>query len=95
VSSESARFVCLVDRERATLAFTLDGAAATARDGDTILTAVLARQRVLSDADGARAGFCLMGACQECWVVADGRPARACATLVTAGMQVITRRHGG
>lgn len=42
---------------------------------------------------GAHAGFCLMGACQECWVTADGRAVRACGTLVRAGMRVTTLRH--
>jgi len=38
-------------------------------------------------ADGPRAGFCLMGACQDCWVtLADGRRFRACTTLAEDGM---------
>ncbi|TMG91305.1 MAG: (2Fe-2S)-binding protein, partial [Betaproteobacteria bacterium] len=43
--------------------------------------------------EGKRAGFCLMGACQECWVAVDGTRARACSTLVTAGMSVATGGH--
>jgi peptide/nickel transport system ATP-binding protein len=35
-----------------------------------------------------RAGFCLMGACQDCWVTVEGIRRRACGTLVTPGMQV-------
>ena len=36
-----------------------------------------------------RAGFCLMGACQDCWVVVDGMGrVRACATLAEDGMEV-------
>lgn len=42
---------------------------------------------------GGHAGFCVMGACQECWVTADGRAVRACGTLVRAGMRVTTQRH--
>jgi aerobic-type carbon monoxide dehydrogenase small subunit (CoxS/CutS family) len=38
-----------------------------------------------------RAGFCLMGACQDCWVwLADGSRLRACTTLLAEGMQVRT-----
>jgi aerobic-type carbon monoxide dehydrogenase small subunit (CoxS/CutS family) len=36
-----------------------------------------------------RAGFCLMGACQDCWVrLGDGRRVRACSTLLEAGQEV-------
>jgi predicted molibdopterin-dependent oxidoreductase YjgC len=86
----------VVDRDRPSLSFTLDGAPATAHDGDTILTAVLTARRRLVEAgavDGPRAGFCLMGACQECWVAVDGIPVRACGTLLAAGMRVTTDRH--
>jgi aerobic-type carbon monoxide dehydrogenase small subunit (CoxS/CutS family) len=41
-----------------------------------------------------RAGFCLMGACQDCWVrLGDGRRVRACSTLLEAG-QHISREPG-
>ena len=37
-----------------------------------------------------RAGFCLMGACQDCWVeLADGRRVQACSTTVEPGMAVL------
>ena len=40
------------------------------------------------------AGFCLMGACQDCWVrLADGRRVRACSTLLEDG-QAISRDPG-
>ena len=39
--------------------------------------------------DGARAGFCLMGACQDCWVwMADGGRLRACTTPVVDGLSI-------
>jgi len=90
------RMVRLIDAERARLTFSLDGAPATAREGDTILTAVLTARRYLAESaggEGTRAGFCLMGACQECWVAVDGTRARACSALVTAGMSVATGGH--
>ena len=38
-----------------------------------------------------RAGFCLMGACQDCWVqTATGERLRSCATFIQAGMQLTT-----
>jgi hypothetical protein len=41
--------------------------------------------------DGTRAGFCLMGACQDCWVwTSDGKRLRACTTEVADGMNLVT-----
>jgi hypothetical protein len=41
--------------------------------------------------DGARAGFCLMGACQDCWMwTAEGLRLRACTTPVADGMKLLT-----
>ena len=76
------------------IAFTLDGQPATALAGDTVLTAVLTQTSRLrrSEFSGApRAGFCLMGACQDCWVwTADGGRLRACTTVVEDGMELVT-----
>jgi predicted molibdopterin-dependent oxidoreductase YjgC len=86
----------LLDQNRPMLAFSLDGEAAQARAGDTLLTAILAfgagHIRQSEFGDGPRAGFCWMGACQDCFVQVEGMGARrACATLVTPGM-VVRRR---
>ena len=88
--------VRLIERDRPSLEFNLDGAPAAALEGDTILTAVLTVRRHLAEPqldDATRAGFCLMAACQECWVAVDGMPVRACGTLITAGMRVATDRR--
>ena len=46
--------------------------------------------------DEARAGFCLMGACQDCWVwLADGRRVRACTTRGRRGHARLNRRAAG
>lgn len=78
------------------LPFTLDGVACTGVDGDTVLTAVLAqgdRLRHTEFSASPRAGFCLMGACQDCWMsLADGRRLRGCSTPLEAGMQLLTGR---
>jgi len=76
------------------IAFTLNGEACSGRAGDTVLTAILAltdRLR-LSDFSGTpRAGFCQMGACQDCWVLAgDGERIRACSTVLEPGMNLRT-----
>src|SRR5262245_11960173 len=77
-----------------TIAFILDGAPRAGRQGDTLLTAILevtdaVRRTEFSHAP--RAGFCLMGACQDCWVALEsGERVRACSTLLAPGMRVIT-----
>ena len=89
------RLVRLIDQARPEIVLRVDGEAITARAGDTLLTAILAAEggggflRTSDFGDGARAGFCLMGACQECWVgVANLGRVRACTTLAAAGMEV-------
>jgi predicted molibdopterin-dependent oxidoreductase YjgC len=80
---------------RAPLRLFIDGTPVAAFDGDTILTAVLTRQNALRRTEftgSPRAGFCLMGACQDCWVtLEDGRRLRACTTLAEDGMMIKTR----
>ncbi|GJD51376.1 hypothetical protein OPKNFCMD_4130 [Methylobacterium crusticola] len=78
--------------------FSIDGAPAEARAGDLLIGAILLHRRALRRFEfgpGERAGFCLMGACQDCWVdLADGRRLRACTTLVEPGMAVVTGGAG-
>jgi hypothetical protein len=72
----------------------IDGDETTAFAGDTVLVAVLAARNKLRRHEFSgepRAGFCLMGACQDCWVwLADGRRVRACTTVVAEGMHIVT-----
>ncbi|WP_119736004.1 (2Fe-2S)-binding protein [Pseudomonas sp. Larv2_ips] len=92
-----ALFKRLAETQRPAVAFTLDGQPATGLLGDTLLTAVLTCAEHLRGSDFSaerRAGFCLMGACQDCWVrLQDGRRLRACATLLEEG-QAISRDPG-
>ena len=87
----------LVEQDRTPLAFTLDGQPASGLQGDTLLTALLTGSEHLRGSDFSaepRAGFCMMGACQDCWVrLGDGRRVRACSTLLEAG-QIISRDPG-
>lgn len=91
-----ARFVRLAEIDRPMLALTIDGQAATALAGDSLLVALLLHGRRVRDSefgDGPRAGFCMMGACQDCWVwTADGGRLRACTTVVGEGMHIVTRQ---
>jgi predicted molibdopterin-dependent oxidoreductase YjgC len=87
-----AQLVRLAEGDRAAVSFTLDGRPATALEGDTVLTAVLTNTASLrrNEFSGQpRAGFCMMGACQDCWIATDsGERLRACSTFIRAGMQL-------
>ena len=73
----------------------LDGALVPARPGDSLLACLLAaggklrRSEITGD---DRAGYCLMGACQDCWVwLEDGRRLRACTTPAEPGMRICSQ----
>ncbi|MFH6784552.1 MULTISPECIES: (2Fe-2S)-binding protein [Methylobacterium] len=90
----SGLFRRLATRPGATVPFTIDGVQAEARVGDLLISAILLHRHALRRFEfgpGERAGYCLMGACQDCWVgLADGRRLRACTTLIESGMAVVT-----
>lgn len=83
------------ERARSPVRLNVDGTVIEALAGDTLLVALLANGTRLRDSefgDAERAGFCLMGACQDCWIwTADGGRLRACTTPVTEGMSIVTR----
>ena len=96
-SKNAGQLQRLAEQSRPPVDFVLNGQPATALQGDTVLTAVLTQSQQLRTNEFAatpRAGFCMMGACQDCWVTlggADaGRKLRACSTLLCADMQVCT-----
>jgi D-hydroxyproline dehydrogenase subunit gamma len=86
----SGQLLRLAETDRRPIRLTLGDRTIEALEGDTLLTALLLAQghlRISEFGDGPRAGFCLMGACQDCWVaLADGRRLRACTTLAEDGM---------
>ncbi|MFC4275510.1 (2Fe-2S)-binding protein [Achromobacter aloeverae] len=85
----------LAETARAPVAFTLDGAPVQALMGDTVLTAVLTHidhVRRSEFSGGARAGFCMMGACQDCWMLLEeGGRVRACSTFIEPGMRLLSQ----
>ncbi|OAJ56043.1 NAD(FAD)-dependent dehydrogenase [Paraburkholderia ginsengiterrae] len=89
------RFVRLTETGRKTFPITVDGVVREAAEGDTLIVALLTGTGTLRDSefgDGRRAGFCLMGACQDCWVwTAQGERVRACSTPVMPGMSIVTK----
>jgi NADH dehydrogenase/NADH:ubiquinone oxidoreductase subunit G len=91
----NGRFVRVAECGRKTFTIMVDGVGCEAAEGDTVLVAVLNCVRAVRDSefgDGRRAGFCLMGACQDCWVwCEDGTRLRACTTPAAPGMSIVTR----
>ena len=93
-AGEQGRLIRLAEGNRAPLHFHLDGVERQAVQGDSVLTAVLLSAGSLRSAEFGgerRAGFCLMGACQDCWMwQEDGPRLRACSTPVREGMRLLT-----
>lgn len=92
----SQRFVRLAEKGRARVRIVIDGQMVAALTGDTLMVALLSHTRHLRESefgDGRRAGFCLMGACQDCWVwTASGERLRACTTVVEEGQHIVTHQ---
>lgn len=89
------QFLRIAEMRGASLAFSFDGERVPARAGESVLAALLAHGRILRRhefGDEPRAGFCLMGACQDCWVWSEnGGRLRACTTPVAQGMVLASR----
>lgn len=82
-------------RDEAHVPFTIDGTPYSGRHGDTVLVAMLSvtgRLRTSEFTSEPRAGFCLIGACQDCFVtLVCGTRVRACTTPLEAHMAFTTR----
>lgn len=80
------------------VAFTFDGESVAGREGEPLLSALLASgvrvMRTMPELGDPRGGYCLIGRCSDCQVVVDGAPSvRACVTPVRDGM-VVRTQHG-
>ena len=88
------RFVRLGAQGRTSIRLTIDGREAHALEGDTLMVALLSNTGQLRRSEfgpEVRSGFCLMGACQDCWVQLEtGERLRACTTMLVPGMHVRT-----
>src|SRR6218665_2794488 len=84
----------VAEHERPPVPFTLDGQPALALAGDTVLSAILthcAPLRPNQFSGHPPPGFCLIRACQDCWVQTDGgRRLRACTSFIAPGMALRT-----
>ncbi|MEL4374866.1 (2Fe-2S)-binding protein [Brucella cytisi] len=94
VSPSAAQFRRRYRLTEQPISFSLDGVSFEGRRGDTVLTAILSVQgklRYTEFTGEPRAGFCLIGACQDCHVMtAEGHKLRACTTLLEDGMAFVT-----
>ncbi|MDT3721661.1 (2Fe-2S)-binding protein [Pseudomonas oryzihabitans] len=92
----TTRFQRLAETGRPQVSLTVDGLPVNALAGDTLMVALLTNGPALRRSefgDDRRSGFCLMGACQDCWVwTADGERLRACGTEVREGLQILTEQ---
>lgn len=88
------RFVRLGETDRPRITIQVDGEPVEALEGDSLLVAILTgsgRLRRSEFGGQARAGFCLMAACQDCWVWTEtGERLRSCATPVATGLAILT-----
>ena len=93
-----SRFVRLGETDRSPLTLYVDGAPVAAMAGDTLIVALLSQGSALRQSEFGperRAGFCLMGACQDCWVWTEsGDRLRACSTLAATGQRILTSQPG-
>ncbi len=91
------RFVRVAERARAEIRLTIDGREVRALEGDTLAVALLANMGHLRHSEfgrEVRSGFCMMGACQDCWVRdEEGNHMRACTTVARDGMAIRTTRE--
>ncbi|MBI5275764.1 MAG: (2Fe-2S)-binding protein [Burkholderiales bacterium] len=89
-----ARFVRLGETGRAAITLSIDGREVRALEGDTLMVAMLGNVSHLRHSEfggEARSGFCLMGACQDCWVYDErGERLRSCSTIARDGMRLST-----
>jgi aerobic-type carbon monoxide dehydrogenase small subunit (CoxS/CutS family) len=89
-AAPAGRFLRLAESGRQRIQLMVGERRIEALEGDSLLTVLLLagpHVRQSEFGDGPRAGFCLMGACQDCWVLlSDGRRVRACTTLAEDGM---------
>lgn len=94
---DANRFVRVGELERPSVTISIDGVEVRALAGDTVLTAILThgkRVRRFEFGPETRAGFCLMAACQDCWVWTEkGERLRACDTYVREGLAIVTEQR--
>jgi predicted molibdopterin-dependent oxidoreductase YjgC len=94
IGAPAGLLVRALKRDGGHVRFSIDGTWATAHVGESILAAILTNTAFLRQVEFGgepRAGFCLMGACQDCWVwTEEGRRILSCTTPITDGLRLRT-----
>lgn len=76
------------------VAIRVDGEAVMVEPGESLAVALAVHGRMVlrksPNRGDPRGAFCMMGVCQECAVVVDGKKTTACTVSVHAGMIVET-----
>jgi predicted molibdopterin-dependent oxidoreductase YjgC len=92
IEGAHGRWVRIARARGESVPFTIDGIPVRGRAGEMLIAAILAVRPdlgCLPPDRRSRAGFCLIGVCQDCWVRLDGGPrVRACTTPLEPGMAV-------
>jgi aerobic-type carbon monoxide dehydrogenase small subunit (CoxS/CutS family) len=87
------RTQALVQRPEPVVVY-VDGEAVMAEPGESLAVALAVHGRIIlrksPHRGDPRGAFCMMGVCQECAVVVDGKRTTACTVAVYAGMVVET-----
>lgn len=90
----TSRFHRVGEQSRKAIELSVDAIPIKALQGDTLMIALLTQTTSLRQSEfdnGNRAGFCLMGACQDCWVwTRTGERLRACTTEARNGLEILT-----
>jgi len=94
-TASKGQLIAAVEPRGKPVSFTFDGVELQGFEGQSVLAAILQSGHVLrySEFDGMpRAGFCLMAACQDCWVwTAEGKRLRSCSSPLHHGMNLLSR----
>ena len=92
---DNPQFIRVSEKERPEVQIFIDNRPVKVLAGDTVLSALLVNGNIVRNFefdDSSRGGFCLMGACQDCWVkLEDGSKLRACTTFVREGMSLLVK----
>jgi predicted molibdopterin-dependent oxidoreductase YjgC len=90
MQTSKRQFIRVAIRKGPPVTFSFEGKILQATAGDSVLAALLENGvivRRLEFGGEPRAGFCLMGSCQDCWVwSSEGGRIRTCTTEVADGM---------
>src|SRR5258705_2554161 len=96
LSRDEARKTVMQPVKKGSITIEFEGRSIAARRGESVAAALTAAgvRGLRTTRSGAERGiFCGMGVCQECLVEIDGRPQRACMTIIDRPMTIRRESH--